>query len=141
MTDFIERFRKRLIVSPTVELPFEGVTLTVRRFSQDEINVAGQKARSYLREEGLDPDSVNDNERGFALAYALTDIIKRHVASWTFSPGIEPIPFSQQNVNEMFSILSKPERVMLGLTYLARARDPEKKTETSTPLSQSSNSD
>lgn len=139
MSDFIERFKQRQAVSPTVKIELEGVTFTVRRFSQEEMNTSGQRARAFLREEGLDPDQMNSRQMHFALAYGISEILKRHVVGWEFKDETTVIPFTPQAVASLIAEMDKLDRVRLGLKFIeATVADVQEQKKTEAPPAPSS---
>jgi len=134
--DFIQRFKERKIVSPTLDVKFGEFVLKVERFSQAEMSEAGRDSERMMRQRGLepkvedtqDPKFITQQDRVGSLCCAVAPFVIRHLKGWTHKPVVgDEIPYSKENAQLMLDAMTDVERAMLGLAYFAASDDDQKK--------------
>lgn len=110
----VERFKKRKVVSPTVEVEVSGVKLTIARISMMELEKASNLANKDLAESTLE---LEGEARSIAFLYAkmaaMALVLKPHVKAW----NLEGEEFSKQSLDAFYSELNYDERCIIGFGY------------------------
>lgn len=118
--NFVERFKSRLVVSPTVFVTCEPLRFEVARFSQAEMRAARLKMNENLRKQGLDPDEATEKQRTVALCIELATYIGRHIKGWTSTQeGVDVPAFTRALAEQLVDEMSEAERFSLSVDYMS----------------------
>jgi hypothetical protein len=114
----VERFRKRKVVSPIVEVEVSGVKLKIARISKMELEKAGKLSNKEFSEEGLKSDELPQYVSILGRMAAIGLILKEHVKGWNLkNEADQDEPFTKESLGLFFSDMSYEERAQLGIEY------------------------
>lgn len=118
MSDFVARFKRRVVAAPSFDVKVGSVTFKIPRIAEMEKIGARQDAASMLRKEGIDPTSSTRPQHADAIAYslALANVLKKYVIGWEFD-GTEAIPFHPSKVTAMIDDMDEIEKIQLVNEY------------------------
>lgn len=126
--NFVDRFKNRAVVSPTVFVDVEPLRLEIARFAQAEMVAARLKMNENLRLQGLEPEEATKEQRTIALCIELPFYIKRHIKGWKpIREGDQVPPYSRANADQLIDEMTEDERISLsaGFTAAVLLPDPE----------------
>lgn len=116
--NFVERFKNRLVLSPTVFVVAEPLRLEIARFSAAEMRGARLKMNENLRKQGLEPELATEKQRTVALCDEAATFIARHIKGWTpTADGVEVPPFNRALAEQFVDEMSEVERFTLSVDY------------------------
>lgn len=130
--NFVEQFKKRSVVSPTVRVEYEKNVFTVKRFSPSEQAQMFKHARKLLRDEGLEPETSTGEQQWKAANEARADFLKKHLVSWELED--KSIEFHKQNIDRLFDSMTELDKVLLGYAYFKSCTDDAEKKTGESPL-------
>lgn len=122
MSDILERFEGRKTRAQILDIEIDGLILKIPRISQREISLSRRRAKSALREEGLDVESLDVKHLTIAAAQELGLILAPYVNGWERVDG-EKFEFSKVSCQELFDELTDIELATIGLNYFTAYAD------------------